>query len=144
MKIARTIFAFVLALAVTYVFSVLFYTQQVIAKAEAVGAVYAQAQKIDTFVSNFIGLWALGAVIAIALALAFPAAMFAKRALKPLAPLAYPLAGAAAMLVMLTLIEQLLGGGAGIVGGARDAAGLALQALAGFLGGMAFAFKRPR
>ena len=82
--------------------------------------------------------------IAAAFALAFPIAFVVKRFLKPLAPVAYPVAGAAAILFMLWAIEQMLGGGAGVIGGARDAVGLALQGLAGFLGGAAFAFKRPR
>ena len=144
MKIAHTIFAYVLAVAVTYVFSVLFYTQQVIAKMAAIGAVYSTTQQVDTFVDNFTGLWQMVLTIAVALAVAFAVAFLVKRALKPLAPVAYPVAGAAAILLMLWLIEQVLGGGAGVMGGARDVVGLALQALAGFLGGTAFAFKRPR
>ena len=48
------------------------------------------------------------------------------------------------MLLMIYLIEQQLGGGAGVIGGARDETGLALQALAGFLGGAVFAVARPR
>ncbi len=144
MKIARTAIAYLLALAVTYVFSVLFNTQQIIAKMEAVGAVYSASQKIDTFLANLTGLALLGAMIAIALLVGFGVAYLVKRVLKPLAPVAYPVAGAAAMLVLLILIEQQLGGGAGVIGGARTATGQALQALAGFLGGTAFAFARPR
>ena len=144
MKIVQTIFAYALAVAVAYVFSVIFYTQQVIAKMEAIGAVYSQRQKIDTLAENFTGLWQMSLTIAAAFALAFAVAFAVKRVAKPLAPVAYPAAGAAAMLVMLWAIEQMLGGGAGVIGGARDAVGLALQGLAGFLGGAAFAFKRPR
>lgn len=144
MKIARTVFAYLLAVAVTYVFAVAFYTQQVIAKQQAIGMVYSTSQQIDTFSQNIMGLWIYGAIIAIALLIAFTVAYFAKRVLKPLAPAAYPVAGAAAMLVMLVLIENQLGGGAGIMNGASGPAGLSLQALAGLLGGAAFAFKRPR
>ena len=144
MKIAKTIFAYVLSVAVTYVLATAFYTQQVIAKQAAIGAVYSTSQQIDTFVQNFTGLWIFGAMIAIALLVGFVVAYFVKRILKPLAPVAYPVAGAAAMLGMLVLIEQQLGGRAGIIGGARYAVGLALQSLAGFAGGAVFAFKRPR
>jgi predicted Co/Zn/Cd cation transporter (cation efflux family) len=133
-----------LAVAVTYVAATAFYTQQVIAKQAAIGAIYSTSQQIDTFTQNFTGLWIFGAMIAIALLVGFIVAYFVKRLVKPLAPVAYPAAGAAAMLVMLTLIEQQLGGGAGVIGGARDAIGLALQALAGFIGGAVFSFKRPR
>lgn len=150
MKIAHTIFAYALAVAVTYVFSVLFYTQQVIAKVEAVGAVYSQQQKVDTFVENFMGLAfrdqpSLGLMLAVALAIGFAVAFVLKRILKPLAPVAYPVAGAAAVVALLVYIEgSVAGGGAGVIGGARDAVGLSLQGLAGFLGGAAFAFARPR
>ncbi|WP_428407091.1 hypothetical protein [Hyphococcus sp.] len=140
----KTLVAYVLSVAATYVLSVGFYTQQVIAKMAAVGAEYTAQQQIDTFLKNLTGLWILGAMTAIALLIGFVAAFLVKHFLKPLAPIAYPAAGAAAMLVMLVLIEQQLGGGAGIVGGARDATGLALQALAGLIGGAVFAFMRPR
>lgn len=143
-KILKTLVAYLLSLAATYFFSVAFYTQQVIAKMAAVGAEYTGAQQIETFVENFTGLWQLGAMTAIALLAAFIIAFAAKRILKPLALIAYPVAGGAAMLLMIYLIEQQLGGGAGVIGGARDATGLALQALAGFLGGAVFAVARPR
>ncbi len=140
----KTLVAYMLSVAATYVLSTAFYTQQVIAKMAAVGAEYSTQQQIDTFFDNFTGLWILGAMIAIALLIGFTVAFFVKRVLKPLAFVAYPAAGAVAMLTMLVLIEQQLGGGAGIVGGARDATGLALQALAGLIGGGVFAGLRPR
>ncbi len=143
-NVIKTAIAYLLAVIVTYVLSVAFYTQQVIAKMQAVGAVYSGQQQINTFADNLTGLWQLAAMIAIALLIAFIVAFFVKRILKPLAPAAYPVAGGAAILLMLYLIEQQLGGGAGVIGGARDATGLALQSLAGFLGGAVFAFMRPR
>lgn len=143
-KITKTALAYVISIIATYVLSVVFYTQQVIVKMQAVGAVYSSQQQINTYMENLSGLWILGAMIAIALLLGFVVAFFVKRVAKPLAPIAYPVAGAAAILVMLTLIEQQLGGGAGVIGGARDATGLALQALAGLLGGVVFASIRPQ
>ncbi|MFC2951070.1 hypothetical protein ACFOOP_03975 [Marinicaulis aureus] len=140
----KTAIAYLLSVIAAYLLSVAFYTQQVIAKMQAVGAVYSGQQQINTFVDNLTGLWQLAAMIAIALMIAFVVAFFVKRVLKPLAPIAYPAAGGAAILLMLYLIEQQLGGGAGVIGGARDATGLALQTLAGFLGGAVFAFMRPR
>ncbi len=150
MRVVNTIFAYLLAVAVTYSLAVAFYTQQVIAKVEAIGAVYSQQQKINTFTENFLGLAfreqpSFGLMMAIALLIGFIIAFGVKRILKPLAPVAYPIAGAAAIVAMLAFIESTIaGGGAGVFGGARDAMGLALQGLAGFLGGAAFAFKRPR
>jgi len=140
----KTAIAYLLSVIAAYLLSVAFYTQQVIAKMQAVGAVYSGQQQINTFVDNLTGLWQLAAMIAVALMIAFVVAFFVKRVLKPLAPIAYPAAGGAAILLMLYLIEQQLGGGAGVIGGARDATGLALQTLAGFLGGAVFAFMRPR
>jgi hypothetical protein len=144
MNIVRTIVAYGLAVAAAYAASVLFYTQQVIAKMAAVGAIYTTGQKIDTFVQNFTGLWQMAAIIAVAFLIALPVAFVLKRVLKPLAPIAYPAAGAAAMVAMIMAIESILGGGAGVMAGARGPVGLTLQALAGFLGGAAFAFARPR
>lgn len=144
MSIVRIILAFILSVAVTYALAAGFYTQQVIAKMAAVGAEYSAQQQVDTYLSNFTGLWQLGAMIAIALLIAFAFAYVIKRLAKPLAPIAYPVAGAAAMLALLAAIEQVLGGGAGVIGGARDAMGLALQAFAGLIGGAVFSFTRPR
>jgi hypothetical protein len=144
MAVIRTILAYLLSVIVTYILASSFYTQQVIAKMSAVGAEYSAQQQIDTYMANFAGLWQLGAMIAVAFLTAFAAAFAVKRVVKPLAPVAYPIAGAAAILVMLSAIEQVLGGGAGVIGGARDAVGLSLQAFAGLLGGAVFALTRPR
>lgn len=144
MKFARTFIAYLTSVIATYVLAAAFYTQQVIAKQVAIGAVYTPSQQMDTYVQNFTGLWVYGVVIAIALLLGFGVAAVVKRVLKPLSALAYPAAGAAAMLVMLHMVEQQLGGGAGIIGGARDALGISLQCLAGFIGGSVFALARPR
>lgn len=144
MAIIRMFVAFAASVIATYALAAIFYTQQVIAKQAAIGAVYTPAQQIDTYVQNLIGLSIYGLIITITCAIAFLVAFGAKRVLKPLAPVAYPVAGATGMFVMLILVEQMLGGGAGIIGGARDALGVALQCLAGFLGGVVFAVLRPR
>ncbi|WDI32593.1 hypothetical protein PUV54_05215 [Hyphococcus flavus] len=144
MSILKTAIAFLVSLIATYVLATGFYTQQVIAKQAAIGAVYSPQQQLDTFILNFTGLTIYGAIIAIMLAVAFLVAFGVKRVLKPLSPIAYPAAGAVGMLAMLTLVEQQLGGGAGIIGGARDAFGVSLQCLAGLIGGIIFANLRPR
>jgi len=150
MSIIRTFAAYLLGVAVTYVFAAVFYTQQVIAKQQAIGAVYTPEQSLSFLMENLYGLGfrdvpSLGITIAVALAIGFAVAFVLKRILKPLAPIAYPIAGAAAVIALITWIESTAaGGGAGAIGGARGAMGLALQGLAGFLGGTAFAFVRPR
>lgn len=144
MKIGQTAIAYILAVLTTYVIAAGFYTQQVIAKQTAIGMEFTSGQQFNNYLSNITGLWVYAAMIAIALLVAFIVAAGVKRVLKPLAAIAYPVAGAAAMLVMLILIERQLGGGAGIIGGARDALGISLQCFAGFLGGGLFAMLRPR
>lgn len=150
MFVVRAIFAYLLASVLTVLASTSFYTQQVIAKQVAIGAVYTPAQQLSTYLDNFFGLAFAGApsfgvVVAVALLIGFAIAFVLKRVLRPLAPLAYPLAGAAATAGVIYLINNVVaGGGTGAIGGARDAAGMALQALAGGLGGLAFALLRPR
>ncbi|MEZ5891911.1 MAG: hypothetical protein R3C42_09770 [Parvularculaceae bacterium] len=155
MKIVRTLAAYIASLAATYFFSVAFFTQQVIAKAAAVGAVYTPGQQLQAFQENFYGLAfrdppslaqpSFGITLAVAITVGFAVAFVVKRILKPLAPVAYPVAGAAAVFALLTFIESTVaGGGVGAIGGARDMTGLLLQALAGFLGGGLFAVLRPR
>ncbi|MEM8772043.1 MAG: hypothetical protein AAGD92_10380 [Pseudomonadota bacterium] len=139
MRIVRVAGAFAASVIIAYFFAAVFYTQRVLAKQAEIGALYTPAQQAETYITNLIGLWLYGAMIAIALLIAFLVAAGVKRVLKPLALVAYPIAGAAAIYVLLTLVEAQLGGGAGIIGGARTALGVGLQCLAGFLGGTAFA-----
>ncbi len=143
MRILRTIAAFTASVATTYVLASFFYTTRILQE-RAAFAPSTPAQQAEAYFADFIGLWIYGAMIAIALLVAFAVAWGVKRVLKPLAPLAYPVAGAAAIFVMLTLVEAQLGGGAGVIGGARTAFGVALQCLAGCLGGAVFAMVRPR
>ena len=147
----KAVLAYVIAIAVTYALSVSFYTEQVIAKMQSVGGAYTGGQALDTLAMNAVGM-TQGAdgqpsyllMIAVALGLGFLVAFFLKRFLKPLAPIAYPVAGAAAVFTLLWAIETFVaGGGAGAIGGARDALGLSLQAFAGFIGGAAFSYMRP-
>ncbi len=146
MGILGHIGAFAASAAVTYTLSAIFYTQQVLAKQFAIGAVYSLEQQASAYVQNFIGLApAFGVVLAIALLLGFIVSAIVKRIIRPLAPIAYPVAGAAAVFTAIWLIDNTLGkGGAGAIGGARDALGLGLQCLAGFAGGVVFSLLRPR
>ena len=141
MAFVRTVIAFALATVVAYALAVGFYTQQVVASQTFVQ--YTPAQVVETFRYNLSGLWMYGAIIAIALLIGFFVAALVKRVLRPLAPIAYPVAGALAIPLTVVLIEQVLGGGAGIMSGARGAVGLALQGVAGFIGGVVFAVIRP-
>ena len=143
MGTTRTLLAFVAAAIATYVAASSFYTQQILAKQAAIGAQYTAAQSFETYRENFLGLGFYAVVLTIALALGFIVAFGVKRVLRPLARVAYPVAGASAVLVAIFLIESVLGGGAGVIGGARDAVGMGLQALSGAVGGVVFALLRP-
>ena len=140
MGMMRIVLAYAAAVATTFVFATVFYTQQVLAKQSSIGAVYTPAQQFETFFQNLIGLApAFGVVLAVALLVGFLVAAVVKRILTPLAPLAYPIAGAAAVATAIWAIENLvIGGGVGAIGGARGPLGLALQSLAGALGGFVF------
>jgi hypothetical protein len=140
MGAVRIIGAYIAAVIVTYGAAAVFYTQQILAKQAAIGAVYTPAQQAETYLANILGLQIYGAVLAVALLIGFIVAAIVKRILKPLAPIAYPLAGAAAVVAAIYFIENTAAaGGAGAIGGARDALGLALQGLAGAFGGFVFA-----
>ena len=146
MKILRIGLAYVLATLVTYLLAACFYTQQILSSQAQIGVVYTPDQTIGTYLDNIVGLApAYGLILAIGLAIAFPIAALLKRILKPLARIAYPLAGAVAVYTAIYLIENVMAtGGATAFYGARDAVGLALQCLAGCVGGIVFAFVRPK
>lgn len=146
MKIFRTLTAFLASAALTFVLAAVFYTQQVISRQAAIGVEYSAPQKFSTLLDNILGLApSYGVVLAIGLAIAFPVAALLKRVLKPLAPLAFPLAGAAAVYTAIYLIENVVAsGGVGALGGARGTLGMVLQCLAGLIGGGAFALLRPK
>jgi len=144
MRLLRMGLAYLVAVIVTYALASAFYTQQVLAKQAAIGAVYTPQQQISTYMDNFAGLaMTYGLMLAIGLLIAFLIAAVAKRILKPLAPIAYPIAGAAAVFTVIWAIENLVApGGVGAIGGARDALGVSLQCLAGAAGGLVFALTR--
>ena len=150
MGIIRQIVAFLLATITTIVLSAAFYTQQVLAKQAEIGAIYTTEQQLETYVANLKGLVfgsmpSFGLLLAVALAVGFAVAAVLKRILTPLASVAYPIAGGAAVFVLLYAVENLLlGGGVGAFGGARGAVGMALQALAGTVGGIVFAIALPK
>jgi hypothetical protein len=145
MKAVQALAAFLAAVATTYLASTLFYTHQVIGAEQAVGGVYTTGQQMETFVLNLQGLWLLGAIIAVALFIGFLVAFVLKRIVKPLAMVAYPAAGAAAIIAAILIIENTMApGNVGAIAGARGPLGLALQGLAGAFGGTVFALMRPR
>lgn len=140
----KTIFVFVVSVVITYFLATLFYTQQILSGYQAIGAVITTQDQLTTFVENFAGLTIYGVILTIALLVGFLVAWLLKKILRPLALVAYPVAGGVSVFVTIILIESQLGGGAGIIGGARTTIGMALQALAGLVGGIAFELLRPK
>ncbi len=146
MRYAKIIGAYVAAAVVTVVLASAFFTQRVIAEQTAIGIEYTAAQQSETYLMNLAGLApSYGLMLAIALLIGFAVAFGVKQILRPLAPVAYPVAGAAAVVTAIFLIETVMAkGGAGAIGGARDALGLSLQGLAGAVGGAVFALLTRR
>ena len=91
--------------------------------------------------SAFGWMGSYASVMLIALLVAFPVALLVKAVLKPLAPIAYPVAGAAAVGLVVYLIYKTQGPGA--VAAIREPVGIALQMLAGLVGGIVFSLLRP-
>ncbi len=140
MAFIRIVIGFLAALAVGYLLSAFFLTLQTLS---AYSGFQATPQVIaDTFGMNVTGLATSSPfipILAVCFAIAFGIAAVLKRVLKPLAPAAYVIAGAAALPALFYLVENvMLGGGVGAFFGARDPEDLALQALAGAVGGLIF------
>lgn len=142
MRTIRTALAFaVSALAGVVVASVL-HSQFVLARLAHVGAVIGPADRWRMTAGDIAGLLpSYGVVLTIALAVGFLVAWILKRWLKPLAPYAYPLAGAAAVAVALALMHQRFE--ITPIAGARGTAGFLAQCAAGALAGLVFAWLRP-
>ncbi|MFQ5561940.1 MAG: hypothetical protein ACE5FO_00060 [Parvularculaceae bacterium] len=136
---ARTAARFILAAAVAALAAIGFHTATVLGRLAALGTEISAATWAETLLRNFLGLApSYGAVVAIALALGFAVAALLKPRAGPLAPFAYPLAGAGALAVALVLMHIAYDGITPIAG-ARGTAGFLLQCLAGGLGGAVFA-----
>lgn len=149
-RLARYALAFVAAVAVAYVLAAVFYAQTVIGALTAIGIEVSLADRVRHSVDDIVGMtdsafgWraTYASVLTIALLVAFPVALAVKSVLKPLAPIAYPAAGAGAAGLVVALIYATQGPGA--VAAFRDPLGIALQVLAGLAGGIAFALVRPK
>lgn len=140
MAVVRILVGFLAALGCGYLLSAAFLTSQTLSAYP--GFKVTPAAFAETFAMNVTGLAAGSpyiAILAVCFAVAFLIAAAAKRLVKPLAPVAYVIAGAAALPSLFYLVETvMLGGGVGAFFGARDPVDLALQALAGAVGGLAF------
>ncbi len=138
MAAVRVIFGYAAAMVVGVILASVFHTQMVIAALGDAGASVPFDRRLVMTGDDLVGLIPqFGAVIAIALGVGFLVAAGLRRVLKPLAPIAYPLAGAVAVGVALTAMSMAFDGITPIAG-ARSPAGFALQCLAGAIGGLVF------
>lgn len=138
MALVRILIGYLAATAVAVTLASAFHTQMVITALGQAGAAVPLDRRLAMTSSDLVGLIPqFGAVIAIGLAVGFLIAAGLRRVLKPLAPIAYPLAGAAAIGVALTAMSMAFDGITPIAG-ARTTAGFALQCLAGAIGGFVF------
>lgn len=138
----RTILALGAAIIVTYGLSSIFQTQMVLAGLQSVGAEIPLDMRLRTTGQDLAGLFGpLTIVIAIALTIGFTVAFGVKRILTPLAPIAYPLAGALALATALTLMKMQFG--ITPLTGTKGVIGFGLQLIAGAMGGLMFARIRP-
>ncbi len=136
--IFRVLLAFLASVIVTFVFASVFHTQNVLASLQELGVEISPSTRLSTTFRDMVGLASLYALmISIALLIGFIIAFVLKRLLTPLAPIAYPLAGAVAIGTMLWLMNIQFN--ATPIAGARGFIGFSLQMLAGALGGLVFA-----
>lgn len=140
MAIIRIMVGLLGAVASGFLLSAAFLTQQTLSAYP--GFEITPAALAQTYGMNVAGM-ATGSpfigILAACFAIGFALAAILKRILKPLAPVAYVIAGAAALPALFYLVENvMLGGGVGAFFGARGPTGLALQALAGAAGGLVF------
>ncbi len=140
MAIGRILAGLLGAVVVGYLLSAAFLTQQTLFAYPGMNP--GSAMIAETYGLNVVGLATSSpfiGILAVCFAISFLIAAALRRVLKPLAPVAYVIAGAAALPALFFLVENvMLGGGVGAFFGARDPAGMALQALAGAAGGLVF------
>jgi hypothetical protein len=140
----RTIFAFIVAVFVTFTLASVASTQLILNELAAMGAPVSLGLRASQSVADWAGLALSGSVPGLfpgIVAAGFLAAFAAAGLVNWMAPgfraLVYAVAGGVAMIAIFVALENALGT-RGLFG-ARGGLGLALQALAGATGGLAFA-----
>lgn len=138
MILMRVLLGFSLAVLVATALASLAHTQIVLAGLEEAGSPAPMEVRVATSLGDLAGLApALGPVVAIAFAVGFGAAAIARRVLRPLAPVAFPIAGAASMAMALAAMK-LAYDGVTPLASARTPVGFAILCLAGAIGGLVF------
>ena len=141
MAFVRILIGYLLSVVIATAVASLFQTQMVISKLGAAGLAVSSQTRLNMSLEDIVGLAPqFGGVVAIGFAVAFLIAAALKRVAKQPAPIAYPLAGAAAIALALILMPFLLKlNGLTPLAGTRGAMAFALQCVAGAIGGLVFA-----
>lgn len=134
----RVLFGYLMAVVSAYVLASLLATQLVLWDVAAMGVPVNLADRLHASSHDLVGLApTFGALLAIGFLIAFPVAGGIIRWLPGLRVLGFTLAGAVAMLVLLSALQILLG--VMPLAAARTWTGTCLMVLAGAMGGRVFA-----
>jgi hypothetical protein len=143
MGFVRVVGGYVVAVVMLGVAATVLSSVMVLAMLETVGAEIDAGQAMGQISDDLAGFGPLySALIALALAVAFIAAALVTRLVRPLRAVIFTVAGAVAMGVMLTLMEQVFFG-VQLVAGARTTAGFLAQVGAGAAAGLIYAVLTP-
>ncbi len=138
-RIGQFLRAWFLAAILTVILAVIFQTQRQVGMLDNVEANITFGERLSMTLYNLQHMSGLyGIFILLGLMVAFLAGLFVYRLAKFGRPIVFMVAGATAMIVMLLWMKEAFFG-VHLIGGAREAFGLSLQALAGALGGLVFA-----
>lgn len=148
MALIRTIIAYLLAVAGTFIGASTFHTHQILSGLRKLGVEISLGQQATATLDDLVGFTvrsdvgvSFPIIIAAGMLVAFLVAEILKKLLRPLAPYAYMIAGAAAMasiiLLMVTAFQITP------IAGARGTMGLVLQGFAGLIGGTIFTILKP-
>ena len=142
MRYVKLIAAFVASVAAATILAVVFQTQFVLGELIALGVAIPLGVRLETTLFDLAGMGpTYGGLIGVGFLIAFPVATLVSRALPIPKPVLFILAGAATMATILALFDLMLGSMP--ISGARGDAGMAVQALAGAVGGFVFSRWRP-
>ena len=139
-----------MATLVTYTVASVTHTQQVIGGLQNLGVTVRTGDWLRVAVSDWLGLYLYGVVIAIGLGIAFTLMSFINRKLSrnvnhklgKKAAWLFPLGGALAIWVILFSMKER--GSIIPIAGARGTVGLLLQCAAGLIGGMTYVWMKKR
>ncbi len=131
-----------LGIIITYTLASIAHSHYVVGQIEQMGVDVAFADQLRMSVGDLMGLYAYALVIAIGLIIAWPVMAGIRRVTRASRWIVYPLGGLLAMATIMAAIALLPP--MTFVAPARHLSGIAGQCIAGFIGGLAFAWLQSR